>query len=336
MHRIEPVESSSWVRFARADEDADLCVIIVSYNTAHLIERCVDNLRRASGGLSVRVVIVDNASRDGSAELIRQRFPDCILIANTQNVGFGRANNQALAYGQTPFVLLLNPDAYAFPDTISKAMQYMHTHPRCGVLGVRLMNEADRGYYRGREFPNPWKNFLLQTGLKRSPPPVWLPPDAPGPPGGAWECDWVVGCFYMVRREVIQQVGLFDRRYFLYFEEVDHCRSVREAGWTVQCLATARVIHVGGGAAESEGELSQSGRQISALQIESELLYYRKHNCFPGFVLTVLLELAADAINALKWVLKRRPMAGLQAFWRNSATVCRLARRTRLGTRATR
>ncbi|HJW10607.1 MAG TPA: hypothetical protein VJ598_02405, partial [Albitalea sp.] len=203
-------------------------------------------------------------------------------------------------------------------------------------LGVRLVGEADKGWYIGRDFPNPWKSFLLHSGFVRVPPPVWLPLDARPASGDAWQCDWVVGCFYMIRREVLDQVGLFDPRYFLYFEEVDHCRAVKEAGWTIECLAGARVIHVGGGSAESEGELSAAGRQLSALQTESELLYYRKHNGLPGLLATVSLTVLADAIRIVKWVLKRRRFAGAGVFWRNSATVCRLAWQTRWGTRATR
>ena len=328
-------EDAQPVRFVGDDEAADLGVIIVNYNTAHLLDRCISNLREASRGLSVRVVIVDNASRDGSAEFIRERLPDCKLIANSDNVGFGRANNQALEFSKAPFVLLLNADAYMFPDTLHKCLAHMRSQSQCGVLGVRLVGEADIGYYTGRDFPNPWKSFLRHSGFLRTPPREGLPHDVP-PAGGAWPCDWVVGCFYMIRREVLDRVGLFDPRYFLYFEEVDHCRAVRQAGWTVECLAGARVIHVGGGSAESEGELSATGRQISALQIESELLYYRKHNGLLGLFATVGLSVLADTIRILKWVLKRRRLAGAEVFWRNSATVCRLAWQTRLGTRPTR
>ncbi|HEX3139014.1 MAG TPA: glycosyltransferase family 2 protein, partial [Rhizobacter sp.] len=248
-----PAKESVPTRFANAVQAADLCVVLVNYNTAHLLDRCISKLREASRGLSVRVVIVDNASRDGSADLIRQKFPDCILIANATNVGFGRANNQALEFCDAPYVLLLNTDAFVYPDTLSKCLKHMQAHPRCGVLGVRLLDETEQGSYTGRSFPHPWKTFLVQTGLTRHPPHLLLPAGARPSNGDSWECDWVVGCYYLVRQEVIQRVGLFDPRYFLYFEEVDHCLAVKRAGWTVECLATAHVIHEGGGSAETEG-----------------------------------------------------------------------------------
>jgi GT2 family glycosyltransferase len=324
-------------RFVASDQAADLCVILVNYNTAHLLERCLGELRRASAGLAVRVVIVDNASRDGSAEFIRATFPDCILIANSDNVGFGRANNQALQFGDAPYVLLLNADAFVLPDTLVRSLVYMKAHARCGVLGVELVDEAGKSLWsRGRRFPDLWKNFLVETGLHGR-GAVIVPSDVRVEgEAHAWHCDWVVGCYYLVRREVIQQIGLFDPRYFLYFEEVDHCRAVHAAGWSVDCLDDVKVIHVGGGSAETEGELSASGRQISALQTESELLYFRKHDGLVGVAGVVGLSLLADTVRSVKWVVKRRPLAGLVAFWRHSATVCRLALRTRLGSQATR
>jgi GT2 family glycosyltransferase len=324
-------------RFVAGDEAADLCVFLVNYNTAHLLERCLGELRRASAGLAVRVVIVDNASRDGSAEFIRTNFPDCILIANSVNVGFGRANNQALQFGDAPYVLLLNADAYVLPDTLVRSLAYMKAHARCGVMGVELVDEAGKSLWsRGRQFPSLWKNFVVATGLRWR-GAQYLPSTSPVPgEAHAWQCDWVVGCYYLIRHEVIQQIGLFDPRYFLYFEEVDHCRAVHQAGWNVECLDDVKVIHVGGGSAETEGELSSSGRQISALQTESELLYFRKHGGVAGLTGVVGLSLLSDAIRSLKWLLKRRPIAGLSTFWRHSAMVWRLAWRTRFGTQATR
>jgi len=324
-------------RFASPGEAADLCVVLVNYNTAHLLARCLGELRRASVGLSVRVVIVDNASRDGSADFIRKTFPDCILIANADNVGFGRANNQALAFANAPYLLLLNADAFVRADTLVKSLAHMKAHPRCGVLGAQLVDESGRVLWgRGRSFPNPWKDFLIQIGLGKYTVDRPQPARPAEQANDAWACDWVVGCYYLIRAEVIQQVGLFDPRYFLYFEEVDHCRAVHEAGWSVESLADAEVVHVGGGSAETEGELSASGRQISALQIESALLYFRKHNGLIGLAITVALAWLGDAIRALKWIVKGRPMSGVAVFWRNSATVCRLVRLTRLGTRPTR
>lgn len=321
-------------RFSLA-RDVDIAVIVVSYNTAHLLERCIGALRSASAGLSVSLVIVDNASRDDSVALIKARIEDCTLIENAVNVGFGRANNQALAHCGGRYVLLLNADAYVYPETLRQSLAHVDAHPDCGVLGVQSVGEDGLLEAAARIFPTPWQNFVLHTGLFSS---TALAPAAPTQTAeGAMvaECDWVVGCFYLIRQQVIERVGLFDPRYFLYFEEVDHCRAVKHAGWKVECLLDARVIHEGGGSAASDGALG-AGRQISAMQVESSLLYFRKHSGIIGVLSAVALSVLTDLVLASKWLLKRRPMAGLAVFWHNTVRVCRLALRTRLGTRPTR
>jgi hypothetical protein len=327
--------ASSPIRFASSGQAADLDVIIVNYNTGHLLEQCIGSLRLASAGLSVQVVIVDNASRDDSLSVIRQRLPDCTLIANTQNVGFGRANNQALAVCHAPYILLLNTDAFVSTDTLARSLAYMREKQRIGVLGVNLHDEHGHGVNAGRVFPSPWHTFLLQTGLFKSllqeEDAVLAAREKPG----VRECDWVVGCYYLIRRSVIDQIGLFDPRYFLYFEEVDHCRAVWRAGWTIECLTTTGVIHIGGASAKSEGELNV-GRQIPELQIESGLLYYRKHDGLTGVLLSAGLSFLTDLILVVKHLLKRRPLAGLGVFARHTAAVGRLLIQTRLGTRPTR
>ncbi len=211
----------------------------------------------------------------------------------------------------------------------------MRATSRIGVLGVNLRGEHGPSVNSGRVFPTPWQTFLLQTGLFRR----WLRQEdqvlATRERHGVRQCDWVVGCYYLVRREVIAQVGLFDPRYFLYFEEVDHCRAVWAAGWTVECLTSTAVIHVGGASAESEGTLS-AGRQIPELQIESGLLYFRKHDGLPGLLVNAGLAWLTDFILILKCLLKRRPVADLGAYLKHSAAVARLLMQTRLGTRPTR
>jgi len=313
----------------------DLSVIVVNYNTAHLLERCVQALRKACEGLSLELVIVDNASRDESANYIRDHFPWAKLIANPTNVGFGRANNQAVQICTAPYILLLNADAYVYPDAVRQSLKHMANEPRCGVLGAHLVDEAGHGIFSGRRFPSSWETFLLRTGLlprlgQRPPEPAEGPTQPP-----VQDCDWVVGCYYLVRRSLIDQVGLFDPRYFLYYEEVDHCLAVHAAGWRVQCLNTARVTHVGGGSAATEGALSV-GRQISSFQQESGLLYFRKHGGLLGVWRHAALCFLTEIVLGLKFVLKRRRISGLSAFTQQARMICRLMWQTRAGSRPTR
>ena len=318
--------------FTRIEEAAEVFVILVSYNTAGLLHRCIDSLRTASLGLRVSVVIVDNASRDGSVALIKRHFTDCTVIENKVNVGFGRANNHALTLCNAPFVLLLNTDAFMAADTLQKSLRHMAAQTRCGILGVRLVNEEGNGNASVRDFPSPWKSFAIQTGLDRR-----KPSDVARARGSnVVDCDWVTGCFYLVRHAVIDEVGLFDPRYFMYFEEVDHCRAAQQAGWKVQCLMNCTVIHVGGASARADGELTTSGNQLPSVQIESELLYFRKHDGVRGLTITLVLGLATDVVLSIKSVLRGRGLQRLRGHMQHARELCRLALATRGGLRPTR
>jgi N-acetylglucosaminyl-diphospho-decaprenol L-rhamnosyltransferase len=143
-------------------------------------------------------------------------------------------------------------------------------------------------------------------------------------------------CANAIGREAIDRVGLFDPRYFLYYEEVDHCRAVRQAGWSVIYCPYSHVVHLGGESAETEGPVTSSGRQISALQIESELLYFRKHDGVPGVFAAVSLAILGDVINALKGLVKLMDTARAVAASRHAWTMLTLVFKTGLASRPTR
>jgi GT2 family glycosyltransferase len=314
----------------------DLTIILVNYNTGHLLEGVIGSVSQASKALSVQTIVVDNASNDGSVELIRRRFADCQLVVNQRNLGFGRANNGVLGLAQGRYVLLLNSDAFVSPDTLDKTVAYMDTHPRCGVLGVKLVGRDGALQPSARYFPTPLNVFLARSGLSRLFRRVRMVDDMAWDHASIRQCDWVPGCYYLVRKELIDQVGLFDPRYFLYYEEVDHCLAAKRAGWEVVFYPDTTVIHIGGESAKSEGEITASGRQLEALQIESELLYFRKNHGVAGVSMHLLLTTLADAIIALKRVLKRQSPPGLSVYARHCVLVWSLFGRTRWGMRPTR
>lgn len=270
-----------------------LDILIVNYNTASLLAPMFAACEQATQGLQVRYWVVDNASRDNSVAILRAQFPFAGLEVNAENVGFGRANNQLLRHVQGDYVLLLNTDAFVQPETLQRTLAYMDAHPRCGVLGVKLVGRDGALQPSCRYFPTPWNVFLARTGLGRFFPKTRMVDDMEWDHASVRECDWVPGCYYLVRRQVLDQLGLFDPRYFLYYEEVDHCKRVKEAGWQVVYYPHTSVVHIGGESAKSEGEISTTGRQLSALQIESEILYFRK---FFGF-LSVIKHLAFTTIG---------------------------------------
>src|SRR5262245_48557194 len=305
---------------SRVADCPDVSVVVVSYNTAHLLGDMFAALDAGRGALKLQVIVIDNASRDGSVHILRTKYPEVELIENRTNVGFGRANNQALPSIRGRYVLLLNTDAFMASDTLQKTVSFMDAHPRCGVLGVKLVGRDGTLQPSCRYFPTPWNVFLARTGLKRFFPGARLVDEMSWDHESIRECDWVPGCYYLVRREVIERIGLFDPRYFLYYEEVDHCRAVRQAGWTVVYCPFTEVVHIGGESAGSAEPLTSVSRQISRFQIESELLYFRKHYGVMVVLAAAFLATLADAITASKSLVLRADAARAASAVRHAWT----------------
>ncbi|MDB5996623.1 MAG: glycosyl transferase [Pseudomonas sp.] len=316
--------------------NAPLDVLVVNYNTAGLLLPMFNALRQPSGADPARYLVVDNASVDNSLESLATVCPQALLLANENNVGFGRANNQLVEHLQGKYALLLNTDAFVAADTLDKTLEYMEAHPDCGVLGVRLVGRDGDLQPSCRYFPTPLNVFLSRAGLERFFPGVKKVDDMQWGHDAVRECDWVPGCYYLIRREVIDQVGLFDPRYFLYYEEVDHCKRVKQAGWKVVFYPHTTVVHIGGESAKSVDELNAASRQIPKLQIESELLYFRKHHGVAGLAWHMFLVCLGDLILALKAALKGRGRAAIRACWDHARVTWALLRDTKFATQPTR
>jgi N-acetylglucosaminyl-diphospho-decaprenol L-rhamnosyltransferase len=309
---------------SQSASQADLSVVLVSYNTAHLLQRLFAALDRAKGNLNLQIIAVDNASTDNSVEILERQYPAVTLVKNSENVGFGRANNQAISLVRGRHTLLLNTDAFLAPDSLEKTISFLEEHPRCGVLGVKLVNEDGQLQPSCRYFPTPWNVFLQKTGLSRFFPANRLIDDLNWDHASVRQCDWVPGCFYLMRGNVLEQLGLFDPRFFLYYEEIDHCRAVKTAGWEVIYYPYTEVVHIGGESAKSDSTISDISRQISPLQIESELLYFRKYYGLSGVIAGVLLSISADLLSALNSLLRRFDLKGVNGAIEHSSTVMRI------------
>lgn len=311
-------------------------IIIVNYNTAHLLARMFAACEQAAQGLQVRYWVVDNASRDDSVAVLRRDFPQATVLVNDKNVGFGRANNQVVPHLTGEFTLLLNTDAFVAPDALQVALACMRAHPRCGAVGVRLTTEGGELEPSCRYFPTPWNVFLQRTGLFKLFRHTRMVDDFSWDHRGERECDWVPGCFLLLRKQVIDQVGLFDPRYFLYCEEVDLCKRIKAAGWQVRYTGATSAVHLGGESAKSDAKITTTGRQISELQVESTLLYMRKHHGLPGLWLHLALSHLGDGYLALKAVARGGRCKEAAEFFANSRMVRRLCLHTSWGTVPTR
>lgn len=309
----------------------DVSIVLISYNTRHLLKRVLTAIEKGKGELQIQVIAVDNASRDCSADFLKNEFPNVELLQNSVNVGFGRANNQALSRVLGRYVLLLNTDAFVSSDTLPKSVKFMDEHKSCGVLGVKLIGEDGAPKLSCCYFPTPRNLAVQMTRLGRFFPNIRLMDDTSSDHPSWRSCDWVPGCYYMVRRDVIDTVGLFDPRYFLYWEEVDHCRRVREAGWDVIYYPYTQVVHIGFQSGETFGD---DRRQIPALFTESLLLYLRKHHGWLGMLATAVLMILSDLASATKQIL-RQDVTTAQKRLRHARLILRVLRKTRLASRPT-
>lgn len=216
---------------------------------------------------------MDNASKYLSRNVLRSKYPAVQLTVNEVNVSFGRANNQAAPLVQGRYALLLNTDAFVTLDTLAKTVAWMDAHPNCGVLDVKLTDGAGALQPSCRHFPTPFNSFMTRTGLRCLFPWGQLVDKMAWDHTVVREYNWVPGCYYQIRREVLDQVSLFDPQYFMYVEEVGHCRRVKAAVWKVVYYPDTSVGHIGGKSAKFTGAVTEAGRQISTLQFESELLF---------------------------------------------------------------
>ncbi len=313
-----------------------ISVILVSYNTAQMSVDALDCLFRSEGDFELEVFVIDNASQDNSVDLISSKYPDIKLLKNETNVGFGRANNQALPFIKGDYVLLLNTDAFVDQDSIQKSVDYMNNNLRCGVLGARLLSRNGELQPSCRYFPSPFNLFAERTGLSTLLPAIKLVDDPNFNQELTQGCDWVPGCYYMVRKEVVNTVGLFDPLYFLYSEEVDHCFSVKKAGWDVAYCADVKVVHIGGESAKSVGEISMVSRQVPHLQIESELLYFRKNHGIVGMIFHLILSNIADILQSIKDLIRLRGVDKIKYNVKRIAAFWQILCRTDFATRSTR
>ncbi len=310
---------------------AKLTTLLVSYNTESLLDPCLEALDAALVKVQPnKVIAVDNASRDASVAKLERDHPRVRLIKSDSNVGFGRANNLALPYIDSPFILLLNTDAFVPENALDGPLDYMATHPECGILGVKLIGRDGVLQPSCRYFPTPLNLFAGRTGLLRGAAGRMVD-DMDWDHASLRECDWVPGCYYLVRREVVEQVGLFDPRYFLYFEEVDHCMSAKRAGWKVVYYPDVSVVHIGGESAKSVGALSNSGRQLEALQTESAMLFFRKSRGLAGVLSFVALDLLADLLLLGNGIRRRRGSDSHRGLLSHMRRTIKIAFRTRLG-----
>jgi GT2 family glycosyltransferase len=250
----------------------DLTVVVVSYNTKDLLARCLATVREQITTLQAEIVVVDNASTDGSPEMLAERFPKFTVIRNGENHGFAHAVNQGILAGIGRHILLLNSDATIIDGSVEHMVAHLDAHPRTAAVGGMLLNPD--GTFQGSfaDFPTLLDETLLLTGLSRWLLPPTFPSHIEAESTEARAVDWVCGAFMMLKRRAVEEIGRLDEDYFMYAEEVDWCLRARCGAWSVDYLPEARAIHLVGA---SYGKAPIRRR---AQMYRSKWLYLRKHH----------------------------------------------------------
>jgi len=228
----------------------DLSVVIANWNTCDLLARCLRAVYDTTSHLDLEVIVVDNASTDGSQEMVRQEFPGVSLIANTENLGFAKANNQAIRRSQGRYVLLLNSDTFVGEHTIEQMVAFMDSHPEAGIAGCKLLYGDGRLQRSCTSFPTLFTELCIATHLDKLFPTsslfgrylmtYWDFDDVR-------EVDVILGAFMLARAPAVGEVGLLDERYFMYSEEVDWCYRFKQKGWKVYFYPFVSAVHLWGG-----------------------------------------------------------------------------------------
>ena len=275
-------------------EAPNLSVIIVNWNSAEYVRKCLVSLRKQKAGLTVEVIVIDNGSRDGCSKMIATEFPDVIFIQSEANLGFGCANNVAFERSTGKTLLFLNPDTEVSETAIERLSGIMDRFPDAGVVGARLLN-SDLSVQTSciQRFPTIWRIFMDSDALRTRFPgwSIWGARPLFDEPCGAVAVEAVSGACQMIRRDIFCRAGLYNPEYFMYVEDIDLCRNVMDLGLRNYYVGDAIVVHHSGKSSGGEGD---SGR-VAVMMRESWRRYFERHRgsgYAVGFRVMVALQAA--------------------------------------------
>lgn len=284
----------------------DLSIIIVNYNVKEFLQNCLVSIERASKNLDVETIVIDNASEDGSQDMLRERFPNVRLVASETNLGFGKANNLGLDLASGDHLLVLNPDTILGEETLDVMIRFMREKPEAGMAGCKALN-SDGSFQLScrRGFPGPWASFTKLTGLAALFPKsklfakynlTYLDED------GTYEVDALSGSFIMLPRAAYEKIGGFDERFFMYGEDLDWCHRAKEAGYEVWYTARTRFIHYKGESSK-KSDFVETRVFYDAMRLFVEKHYAASFVAVPTLKLAIFLKETAVRLHRsrLRW-----------------------------------
>lgn len=277
----------------------EVSVIIVNWNTKNLLRDCIQSILEHAGNVDYEIIVVDNASSDGSAEMVRSDFPKVRLIVKHTNRGYAAGVNDGIRSAKCRYVLLLNSDTLICDSAIEKTVKYADEHINAAVVGCQVWEDEDKIQMTCFRFPDLLNLFFRISGLAK----VFRNNHFFGREDMFWwrrdserEVDVVSGMFMLVRREAIDKVGLMDEAFFLYYEETDWCYRFSKAGWKMLFWPGAKIIHREGGG--HSGRTNRS--QLKVQTQKSCLIFYKKHY---GLLCYLFARVLLIYYSGLRWLI---------------------------------
>lgn len=274
-----------------------LSIVIVSFNTRKMTEECLKSVFDNSSMMNVQVIVVDNDSKDGSCEMLEKQFPSVILIRNKENRGFASANNQAFEYCTGKYILLLNSDTIVLDDALLRSVNFLEENKEVGGMGCRVLN-TDRTLQRTCSgFPTLGRLLFMTLGLDRLKSfsafdsylyRFWERNDIR-------EVEVISGCYLMVRKEVLDDTGKLDERFFFFGEETDWCYRMAKTGWRLLFFPYARIVHHGGGSVKK----LQYKRDV--MLTSATVMLHRKYHGIFGAVMAYIILMLFNGSRAIFW-----------------------------------
>jgi len=236
----------------------DLSICIVNWNTEKLLRQCLSSIYKKTHGVSFEIIVVDNASQDGSVEMLKKEFPQCKIILSNHNLGFSKANNLAIKQARGKYILFLNPDTKLKTQAITSMIRFLEENPSYGAVGCKLLNKDDSIQFTcARKFPTPFNQFCFLALLDRVFPSSKF---FSSPEIKYWDhlksrdVDCLSGACIMTRKEIIDRLGGFNENYFMYAEDIELCYRIQKNAWRIYYLGQEEIFHFSGSSSNQRGE----------------------------------------------------------------------------------
>jgi GT2 family glycosyltransferase len=279
-------------------------IVIVSWNACAYLRDCLRSIRNTTGSVVKEIIVVENASSDGSAEMVSAEFPEVILIPTGKNLGFARANNVGISQSSGSMVALINSDVLVHADCMQRLAAFLETNPEVGLVGPKVLNGDGSVQRTCNRLPTLWNTACHFSGLDRAFPNLrFFEGFQMSKVNHSFptEIGALSGCFCVARRSAVEQVGGLDERFFFYAEDIDWCKRFKDASWKVMLVPFATATHFGGGSS------ANAPLRYSIEILRANLLYWKKHHGYLGRIGFYFLALNQHAFrlglrSVLRWV----------------------------------